>query len=437
MSRLPFDPDRRSHKSKTAADARALSVSEVSAMVKTALATALPAKIRVVGEVSNFSDRTHWFFSLKDDTATLRAVCFASAARRVGFALKDGLQVVATGRIDYYDAQGQIQLYVDKIEPVGEGALDLQFRALCEQLRKLGYFDPERKKGLPGVPQTVAVVTSRTGAALQDVINTANQRWAGCRLLLLDVHVQGAAAAPEIAAAIDALSAQAFRLAIDVIILTRGGGSIEDLWAFNERIVADAVYRCAIPIVAAIGHETDTTIAELVADVRCATPTQAAVTVVPDAAALAHQLDQLHRRLGLVVRRSAEHARHTLAGWRRHPVFARPDRLAAPVRERLTTVADRLVATSLRRASSARDKLDALGRQLAAIGPSNVLHRGYSYTLDPAGRVLRRALDVAAGDRITTVLSEGQLASRVENGATSTPRRRTRGPRNGEPGLFA
>src|SRR5690606_26173107 len=220
----------------------------------------------------NFSDRAHWFFSLKDERATIRCVCFASSARQVECPVRDGMQVVCTGRVDFYDAQGHVQLYVDRIEPVGQGALELRLRQLMEELRELGYFDEAAKKPLPVLPRRVAVVTSRSAAALQDVIDTARRRWAGCRLYLYDVRVQGAAAAPEIARAIDALGRQHKRLRLDAIIVSRGGGSIEDLWAFNERIVAEAIHRCPLPIVAAIGHETDTTVAELVADLRCSTP---------------------------------------------------------------------------------------------------------------------------------------------------------------------
>ena len=256
--------------------------------------------MRVVGEVSNLSDRTHWFFSLKDEGAAMRCVCFASNAKRVGFPMRDGMQVVVTGRVDFYDAQGSVQLYVDRIEPVGQGALELKLRQMIEELKGLGYFDLEHKQPLPTMPTRIAVVTSRSAAALQDVINTVNQRWAGCRLYLYDVRVQGEQAAGEIAEAIKRISKHGKKLGIDAVILTRGGGSIEDLWAFNERVVADAVYACGLPIVAAIGHETDTTVAELVADVRCATPTQAAMTLVPEREALHHQVHQLGQRLGLL-----------------------------------------------------------------------------------------------------------------------------------------
>jgi exodeoxyribonuclease VII large subunit len=445
MARLPFDPDRVAGDSPAGPKpaggrgARALTVSDVARLVKGVLAEHVPAPIRVVGEVSNFSQRMHWFFSLKDEAASLRCVCFATSARKVGFALTDGMQVVATGRLDYYDAQGQLQLYVDRIEPVGAGALDLRLRALCAELRGLGYFDDSRKKPLPLMPRRVAVVTSRTGAAWQDVVNTTRQRWRACPLMLLDVHVQGAAAAPEIAAAITALSRGGQRLGIDAIILTRGGGSIEDLWAFNERIVADAIYHCPIPLVAAIGHETDVTVAELVADRRCATPTQAAMVVVPDIAALEGQVRQMGQRLALVARRNIAQQRGRLDALAGHPMFRKPalmyqpirtnlDRLAAALaaawprrvreaRERLGILAPRLIAAWSQRLDSRKQQLEAMARQLRAVAPANVLQRGYSYTLGPDGRLLRSVHAVAPGDRIATVLSDGRVHSRVEGGA--------------------
>ncbi|MEE9211024.1 MAG: exodeoxyribonuclease VII large subunit [Phycisphaeraceae bacterium] len=439
MARLPFDsngsadPTARPAVGNVARSDTPLTVSQVAALVRGVLAEALPAKLRIIGEVSNFTARTHWFFSLKDEQATLRCVCFASSAGRVGFRLADGIEVVATGRIDYYDAQGQLQLYVEKLEPVGQGALELRFRQLCDELRQLGYFDVERKKPLPTMPQRVAVVTSRTGAALQDVIHTAARRWAGCQLLLYDVHVQGAAAAPEIAAAIDTLSQQGKPLGIDAVILTRGGGSIEDLWAFNERVVADALFRCPLPVAAAIGHETDTTVAELVADMRCATPTQAAMTLIPDREALEHQLRQLSHRLVLLMRRRVDASRQRVDSAARHPLLQRPDRMLAPLRDRLTTLSRLLTTGALRKLQSSQQQVEALTRQLGALGPRNVLQRGYSYTLRPNGRVLRQPQQVQPGDRITTVLAAGRLTSRVEtNGQANATSPRRRGKRKAD-----
>jgi len=502
MTRLPFDPARAGSpppaapgdvpRGDDAGEPNAMTVSEAAALIRTAVAAAAPGKIRIVGEVSNLSRRSHWFFSLKDDGATLRCVCFASQARRVNFPVEDGMEVVAVGRLDYYDAQGAVQLYVDRLEPVGVGALELKLRALCEELRAAGYFDPQRKRPMPLLPRRVAVVTSRSGAALQDVCDTAWRRWPGVELLLCDVRVQGAAAAPEIAATLDALSACGEAIGVEAIILTRGGGSIEDLWAFNERQVAEAVHECRIPVIsavghevdfticdfvadlraetpsagadavlhcslpiaAAIGHETDTTIAELVADLRCATPTQAAMHVVPDVAAFTHQLDQSARRLTLSLERLAMQARHRLDAAARFALFRNPRELLDRVSERLDAAAARLERATPRRLDAARDRLDALAGRLRAVGPRSVLARGYSYTLGPAGAVLRDPTDAAPGDVIRTVLERGELRSIVSKGAnessetvrrpdakpeTSSPagRRRRRRRPSDQPGLFA
>lgn len=452
---------------------RTFTVTEVAGLVKDVLADAVPTSIRVVGEVSNFSDRSHWFFSLKDELATLRCVCFASKARLARFNPKDWMQVVATGRLDLYEARGDIQLYVERLEPVGQGALELQFRELCDELRRLGYFDTARKKSLPAMPRAIALVTSRSGAALPDVVNTASKRWSGCHLLLYDVHVQGASAALEVAAAINALSKQGLSLGIDALVLTRGGGSIEDLWSFNERVVAEAIFHCSLPIVAAIGHETDTTIAELVADVRCSTPTQAAMTLIPDRMILMHQVDQLAQRMGMLVSRRLERCSERLEGVARHPIFRHPQRALEPLRvhhDRLNEQLERVTRDQItqarhtlahcqqgmaaiepralvrlalqelnhrtQRLNSAvqrghqmgRNRLDALAQQLRAVDATQVLQRGYSYTLGPDGHVLRSSKAVKQGDTMTTVLSDGQLRSRVEGRArrnvsnSATPR---------------
>lgn len=437
MSRLPFNPE-----PQTPQPPRPMTVAELAGRIKRALADGLPGKVRVVGEVSNLSDRTHWFFSLKDDAAAMRCVCFATNARRVGFTMRDGMQIVVTGRVDFYDAQGNVQLYVDTIEPVGQGALELRLKQMIEELRGLGYFDPGHKLPLPTMPTKIAVVTSRSAAALQDVINTASRRWAGCRLYLFDVRVQGEQAAGEIAGALDRLSKHGKKLGIDAVILTRGGGSIEDLWAFNERIVADAVYRCTLPIVAAIGHETDTTVAELVADARCATPTQAAMTLVPDRESLEHQIHQAGQRLSLMLRRRLELAQHRLASASRHTLFRNPQRLVDQALQKLDETGRRLHSAMPRRLNVESSRLEALARQLGAVSPASVLERGYSYTLGPDGELLRHAGDVRGGDRITTVLADGRVGSVVDGETTDTPPpprpmpRRRPIRRDAGPGLF-
>ncbi len=425
---------------------KTLTVSEASSLIRAALNTFLPRRLAVVGEISNFSDRNHWFFSIKDEGSTLRCVCFASSSRRVKFRPSDGMAVVVRGRVDFYDVQGHVQLYVDQIDPVGEGILELRLRQLMSELRDLGYFDEGRKRRPPVLPRCIAVVTSRNAAALQDVINTASRRWRGCRLLLYDVHVQGESAASEIAEALTRISDQHDRFGIDAVLLTRGGGSIEDLWSFNERIVADAIFRSQVPVVAAIGHETDTTVAELVADIRCSTPTQAAMVLLPDAESLSHQLSQLSRRLSLLVGRLVQYERRRVDHISGHVFFRRPGQLIEEARRRLAVDSRQLrqvlphrllpasqklemirrsvLALLPRRLAESRSKLEACRRHLDAVGPGNVLRRGYSYTLDGRGEVLKRASDVSGGDRITTVLQDGRLTSLVEPvGGIVKPRR--------------
>lgn len=398
-----------------------LSVTQLLGAIKGAINDTLPGKVRVVGEVSNLSDRNHWFFSLKDGEALIRCVMFASAARATRFPVRDGLQVLATGRVDVFPGQGAVQLYVDRLEPVGQGELELRLREMIEELRGLGYFDPAHKKPLPTVPTRIAVVTSRSAAALQDVINTAHRRWPGCELLHIDVRVQGEAAAPEIAAAIRKLSEQGGRLGIDAIILTRGGGSIEDLWAFNERVVADAVYQCRLPIVAAIGHETDTTVAELVADHRCATPTQAAMTLVPDRAVLDQQVQQQASRLKLALRRRAQHDRQRLTALARHPAMSRPRRLVDRPRQSVEQLVARLARALPGRVVADRQRIEQLARHLEAVSPMRVLDRGYTLTLNPAGKPIRSAESAVQAGELTTVFADGRVTSRIAGGDQSIP----------------
>ncbi|MEM1027196.1 MAG: exodeoxyribonuclease VII large subunit [Planctomycetota bacterium] len=403
---------------------QSLSVTQVAAMIRGALETPDLQHVRVVGEISNLSDRTHWFFSLKDGGAALRCVMFASATKRCasgGFKAKDGMEVVATGRVDFYDAQGAVQLYVDRLEPVGVGALEAELRALMAELRELGYFELERKRELPGLPRKVAVVTSGSGAALQDVIDTAGRRWAGCELVLVDVRVQGPDAAPQIVEALDALSEYGQASGIDAIILTRGGGSIEDLWAFNERAVADAVLRCELPIVAAIGHETDTTIAELVADVRCATPTQAAMTVVPEAEALHEQVTQMERRLRVSLTHRLDHFRGRVESAARSSLLRDPRKVVAEASENLARAESRLLPAVRRHLERKSAELVAARRHLEAVGPQKVLERGFTYTTDADGNVLRKAKQAHATGTLTTVFVDGSVRSVVDEDASPKP----------------
>jgi exodeoxyribonuclease VII large subunit len=483
MSQLPFehfDPQRMAKSKQPEQKARArreqarygsivesqqLTVSQLSRLIDETLKDHLPSPIRVVGEISGFRDRTHWYFDLKDEGAVVNCVAFATVNRRLGFVPENGMEVVVTGRVEHYPKQGKTQLYAQKIEPVGAGALELAYRQLCEELRGLGYYDPSHKQRLPTFPRRIAVVTSRSGAALQDVLDTMRRRCSAIGVVLIDARVQGEQAAGEIAAAVRRLSRVHERWGVDAILLTRGGGSMEDLWAFNERIVAEAIYECTIPVVAAIGHETDTTIAELVADERAATPTQAAMRLTPDREALTEQMSQLSRRLRRGLAAHLKHERQRLVAAARHPAFADPRarlhqaqrevrqltlNLAGALRHgareagvRLHRAEQRLLANQPKRTLAAlthdlaqhekrlavalkhdltarRERLRSLERQLEIAGPASVLRRGYSCTLDESGNVIRSVEQVRPGLHLTTRVADGEFTSTVDEqqGAT-------------------
>ncbi|MFN9077462.1 MAG: exodeoxyribonuclease VII large subunit, partial [bacterium] len=254
-----------------------MSVTDASALIERTLADGIRGPLRVRGEIANLSRKNHWYFSIKDAASVLRCVMWQSDASRVGFSPKEGDAIVVTGKIGHYGPQGSTQLYATKMEPQGVGLLEQRFQALVKELREKGYFEESRKKPLPEHPRRVAVVTSAAGAALQDVVKTARELRAGVEFVVVDVRVQGDGAAEQVAAALRAIARRHRELEIDAVIVTRGGGSREDLWAFNERVVADAAFALPIPLVAAIGHEVDTSVIELVADRRASTPTQAAM----------------------------------------------------------------------------------------------------------------------------------------------------------------
>lgn len=410
--RLPFDPNaaagspsprsgaspaRREKKTLSRIiDASQLTVSQLSELIKSTLEQRIPSPLRVVGEVSNLSTPNHWYFSLKDDASVVSCVAWASAAKKFGFTPSDGDEVVATGHVSHYGPQGRTQLYVSKLEPVGAGALELRFRAMCEELRQLGYFDPDRKKPLPAFPRRIAVITAATGAAVQDVINTAAHRCRAVGLLIVNVKVQGEGAADQVARAIRWVDSRHERLGIDAILVTRGGGSIEDLWAFNERVVADAVFACSLPVVAAIGHESDTTVIELVADLRAATPTQAAMRLVPDSRELHKQIDHLANRLAFLARRRIEQAWERLDHLARHAIFRRPEQWLRQARERLIGAVRHLERSHLMQVHRARARLEHLAGRMAALRPHALVtarHQRVAVLEDRLNRAVRRHID--------------------------------------------
>lgn len=418
-------------------------VSALAMMIAEAVATGLPQKIQVRGEISNFSNRRHWYFTLKDAEAQVKAVMWESKARGVAFPMKDGLAVVATGRVEFWPQGGSVQFYVDSLEPAGVGALEQELRRRMAEYLAKGYFDAQTKKPLPEVPRAVAVVTSRSAAALQDVIATAKKRWAGCRLFLVDVRVQGEGAKEEIARALNALSEQGAALGIDAVILTRGGGSIEDLWAFNEPEVVEAVHTCSLPVVAAIGHETDTTLAELAADWRASTPTQAVMTLIPDRDSLRQRYAQNGERLRLFAERALHDGRRRLVGVARHPMFKDPQGALVPARRKLEALASRpFFIRPQQIIAPRRQGLDALSKRLSALSPQSTLSRGYSYTTLADGTLVRSVAAAVPGAGLVTHLADGQVVSRVageDSGPPPAPKvapRRKKAPVQDGAGLF-
>ncbi|QJA06955.1 exodeoxyribonuclease VII large subunit [Thermosulfurimonas marina] len=370
----------------------------------------------VEGEISQLKnhDSGHIFFSLKDEGALLKVVLFREEARRVGFPLKEGLRVLCFGRISVYAPRGEYRLIAQRIEPRGLGALQAAFEALKEELRRRGYFDPERKRPLPAFPRRVAVVTSLSGAALHDFLRVARSRWAA-HLLIYPVRVQGEGAAQEIVEALEGLN---LLPDLDLIVITRGGGSLEDLWTFNERAVAEAVYRSRVPVVSAVGHEVDYTICDFVADHRAPTPTAAAALVFPDRTALLEKLAGLRRRLEENLSRRlalAEREIHHLRRRLRDPLALLQEREALV--RRLGREIHRKVAERLLREEG---RFSALVRHLEALSPLAVLSRGYSVVRKgPQGPVVCKASEVKPGDLLEILLAEGKIAARVEK--TSSP----------------
>jgi exodeoxyribonuclease VII large subunit len=390
-----------------------LSVSGVVALLRDVVEEAF-TRVVVRGEVSRpvQASSGHLYLTLKEDRDTLPAVMWRSSVQRLTFDVREGEEVTATGRLTCYGPQGRYQLVIESLEPAGRlGALAAAFEARKRQLEAEGLFAPERKQALPFRPWRIALITSPTGAVVHDLVDTILARCPGVHLLVLPVRVQGEGAAAEIAAAVQRCSVE--RLA-EVMVVGRGGGSLEDLWPFNEEVVARAIAASDVPVVSAVGHETDHTIADLVADRRAKTPTAAAFLVVPDLAEELEMLDGHRRALRRAIHRHLERARERLLGLRRAVMLASPRERLRRRRDRLVALHDRLTARMTQELQLRREVLHGRAGQLEALSPLAILYRGYSITTTPGGGILRRAGAVAAGEVIETRLAEGRLRSRIE-----------------------
>jgi len=367
-------------------------VTELTARIKTALERGF-SDVTLRGEISNLARPRsgHVYLNLKDDGASIRAVLWKGDAQKVVFDLADGLAVKVWGKIAVYAPRGEYQVSVRRIEPEGIGALELAFRQTVARLAAEGLFDPARKKPLPRFPKRIVVVTSPTGAAVRDLLLVTGRRWPSAEILIAPAKMQGLGAAQEIA---DALALADRVAGADLVIVTRGGGSLEDLWAFNEEIVVRAIAAARLPVVSAVGHEVDTTIADLAADLRASTPSVAGEVCVPDAREVAQRLDRLGDRIARAGRDRIDQAR-----------------------ARLGALADRARRAASRALDDRRHRLARLAAGLEALSPLGVLARGYSLTFRAdSGDLVRAPADVRPGDLIRTRLASGQVVSRVEPG---------------------
>ncbi len=461
-ARLHPAPQRRSRGSGAEgpdADSELLTVSQLTGRLRRSVERSF-GDVWVVGEVAGLSARSHRFFTLKDDAARLKCVMWASDAARLRFEVKDGLDVLVRGRLSMYEPHGQVQLYVTHMQPQGIGALQLAYEQLKERLATEGLFAEERKRPLPFLPRRVGVITSRHGAALRDVMQTLRARFPGMPLLLADARVQGEGAVAELVDAIRKMNRYVARGGVvDVLLITRGGGSYEDLVAFNDESVARAIAASRIPTVSAVGHEVDTTIADLVADRRGTTPTDGARLVVPERGELERRVRLAQRRLQAVIRhrlhaaqatvreaqsrleRSSPHGRlrgvrhrldvldqrfHAALSQRLGATQNRLDRareallhldparaLLPRLRERLGNNERRLHRAMRLYVQQRRDQLAAAAQALEAYSPLKVLARGYSVTLSSEGQALLDASDAQVGEEIHTRLHRGHLRSRI------------------------
>lgn len=474
----PSPPPAAGEEAGAEAGPRPLSVTEACRRVNVALETIESGEpFEVEGEVGDCSLRDHWYFTLKDGGGSKLSCAFFSFRRRMDRGVSEprvGMKMIATGRPELYAKGGRLSFVVTKLREAGLGDLHQRFERLKSELRDRGWFDADRRIPLPTFARRILVLTSPDAAALRDVVETARRRWPGAELLLAPIRVQGDQATPEIARAIRLARRQAAAMGVDAIILTRGGGSLEDLWCFNEERVAAAIHESRaevvaghrnggprpVPLVAAIGHESDVSIAELVADHRASTPTQATMELVPEESEQREYLDGRSSRLSLLLERGLERARSRCETAARHEIMRRPDRMMEPHRRRMedlgrdlglsmgrmvetadrrlerlgarlaSTRPDRRIrdeSTRLVRATEAlarvvsarleadRTRLDHLSGQLRVVGPESILARGYALVLDDAGRPVRAAEDLESGELLTTRFQKGAATVRVES----------------------
>ncbi len=389
-------------------------VSQVTEQIKQRLQASF-SSIWVAGEISNLSRPAsgHAYLTLKDDGAQMRAVIWRNTMARLPVELQDGMEVVCQGEIDVYLPHGSYQLIIRQIEPRGLGTLQLALRQLRQRLAAEGLFDAANKQPLPRYPRRIVVVTSPTGAALRDFLEVAGRRWPATEICILPSRVQGEAAAAEIVQGIR--DAHRLRPRADVLVVTRGGGSLEDLWCFNDERVVRAIHAAKIPVVSAVGHEIDVTLSDLVADVRALTPSNAAELILPSVVDVAGHVHQLGRQMQSLLVGRAQHARTRLDSLARRRVFARPIERIHDRTRRLDECESRALRAMKHRLAQTESRFRELVGRLESLSPLAVLQRGYSLTLHAeGGTMVRDSHQLHVGDLLQTRLAQGSVMSRVE-----------------------
>ncbi|MFO0913164.1 MAG: exodeoxyribonuclease VII large subunit [Pirellulales bacterium] len=401
---------------------RVLSVWQVNTLVRDVLQAALPS-VTVAGEITDLArpQSGHLYFTLKDDQAQLRAVMWRGSAAQLRVALRDGMAVVCEGTLDVYPPRGSYQLVVRRLVPQGQGALQQALQRLHAKLSAEGLFDPAHKRPLPRFPSWIAVVTSPTGAAVRDFLEVLRRRWPAVRVTIVPCRVQGDGSAAEIVAGIRSVHCWSPRP--DVLVVTRGGGSLEDLWSFNEEPVVRAVYESEIPVVSGIGHDIDVTLTDLAADVRALTPTEAAELVVPDIREVEQSLASTSQRLTAGLQRMVQQARQRLAWLADRRCFRQPQQMVLDRTRRVDELQQRLQRGVELRLMRQHDRVAGWAGKLESLSPLAVLGRGYTVTLQAESRrVIRAAAELSDGQLLRTRWPDGDVVSRVvgppELGAT-------------------
>ncbi|WP_442505709.1 exodeoxyribonuclease VII large subunit [Novipirellula sp. SH528] len=392
----------------------AISVSELNGHIKAVMEGTFPS-LWVAGEISDLvrARSGHIYFTLKDDDAQIRGVLWRNTAMRIKHDLEDGQAVLCFGNIDVYAARGTYQLVVRKVEPQGMGSLQLAFQQLQIKLEREGLFAAERKRPLPSLPRRIGIVTSPSGAAVRDFLQAASNRYHGADVVVIPALVQGEGAAKSIVAAIR--SAQRMTPKLDVLVVSRGGGSLEDLWCFNEEPVVRAVAESTIPTVSAVGHEIDVTLCDLAADLRALTPTDAATRVLPDGISLKTTASNLRQRLDRSMRLVIHERKTEVASLMQRPILRKPMEiihLRSRMLDELDARARRAITASLK---AGRSQVSELAASLSALSPVAVLSRGYSVTLDADGKAIANAGSLSPGDTLETRLHKGRVVSNVES----------------------